>query len=69
MKMRSLNDRVLLTAVVFLLVSVKSSLAPLIVMGIFLMLRLKEISDARVNGPSPRASEPDVSDSSPAWSP
>ena len=50
MRMRSLNDRVLLTTSVFLLVSVKSSLAPLIIAGVFLMLRLKEMSAARENG-------------------
>lgn len=50
MRMRSLNDRVLLTTVFFLLVSVKSSLAPLIIAGVFLMLRLKEMSAARESG-------------------
>jgi hypothetical protein len=69
MRMRSLNDRVLLTTVVFLLVSVKSSLAPLMVAGVFLTLRLKEMADARDNGravsggghgqPSALASEPE----------
>lgn len=66
MRMRSLNDRVLLTTVVFLLVSIKSSLAPLIVAGVFLMLRFKEISDARANGSISQAAEPDASDVSPA---
>lgn len=61
MKLRSLNDRVLLTTVVFLLVSVKSSLAPLIVVGVFLMLRLREISDARANNiPHDSTAEPET---------
>ncbi len=60
MKFRSLNDRILLTTVVFLLVSVKSSLAPLIVVGIFLMLRLREISDARANNSRDSAVEPEM---------
>jgi hypothetical protein len=47
MRLRSLNDRVLLTTIAFLMVAVKSSLAPLIVAGLFLMLRLKESADAR----------------------
>lgn len=59
MRMRSLNDRVLLTSVVFLLVAVKSSLAPLTVAGLFLILRLKEMADARVNG---QAQEVDLSE-------
>lgn len=60
MKFRSLNDRVLLTTVVFLLVSVKSSLAPLIVVGVFLMLRLREISDARANNSQGLTIEPET---------
>ena len=63
MRMRSLNDRVLLTTSFFLLVSVKSSLAPLIIAGVFLMLRLKELSAAREDGqqsePSPREATPE----------
>jgi len=47
MRLRSLNDRVLLTMTAFLMVAVKSSLAPLIVAGLFLMLRLKESADAK----------------------
>jgi hypothetical protein len=47
MRLRSLNDRVLLTITAFLMVAVKSSLAPLIVAGLFLMLRLKESADAK----------------------
>ncbi len=58
MKFRSLNDRILLTTMVFLLVSVKSSLAPLIVAGLFLMLRLREISDARAISSSEPTAEP-----------
>lgn len=50
MRLKSLNDRVLLTIAAFLLVAVKSSLAPLIVAGLFLILRLKELSDERVVG-------------------
>ncbi|MGB2582154.1 MAG: hypothetical protein WBD03_06760 [Thermoplasmata archaeon] len=60
MKFRSLNDRILLTTMVFLLVSVKSSQAPLIVVGIFLMLRLKEISDARANSSRDSTIEPEI---------
>lgn len=58
MRMRNLNDRVLLTTTFFLLVSVKSSLAPLIVAGVFLMLRLKEIADARENSNGGRSETP-----------
>ena len=53
MRMRSLNDRVLLATVVFLLVAVKSSLAPLSVAGVFLALRIKELSDRRRMEPPP----------------
>lgn len=44
---RSLNDRVLLASVTFLLIAVKSSLAPLTVAGLFLALRLRELADER----------------------
>ena len=47
LRFSSLNDRVLLTVVVFLLVAVKSSLAPLTVAGVFLVLRMKELADER----------------------
>ena len=47
MRLRSLNDRVLLAVTAFMLVVVKSSLAPLTVAGLFLILRLKELSDER----------------------
>lgn len=47
MRMRSLNDRVLLATTIFLMVAVKSSLAPLSVAGVFLALKLKELSDKR----------------------
>ena len=47
MRLRSLNDRVLLTITAFLMVAVKSSLAPLVVAGLFLVLRLKESTDAK----------------------
>jgi hypothetical protein len=60
MKFRNLNDRVLLTMAVFMLVSVKNSQAPLIVAGLFLMLRLRELSDARANSTRDSASEPDM---------
>ncbi len=60
MKFLSLNDRILLTTAVFLLVSVKSSQAPLIVAGVFLMLRLREISDARANNSRDSAIEPEM---------
>jgi hypothetical protein len=46
-KLKSLNDRVLLVAVVFLLVSIKSSLAPLSVAGLFLVLSLRDRADER----------------------
>jgi hypothetical protein len=62
MRLRSLNDRVLLTTTAFLLVAVKSSLAPLVVAGLFLMLRLKESTDAKTIeqlGPGTVATEPD----------
>ena len=62
MRLRSLNDRVLLTTSFFLLVSVKSSLAPLVIAGLFLMLRLKEMSDARHSG---QQSEPSRSEAAP----
>ena len=45
MRIRNLNDRILLTIMAFLLVAIKSSLAPLTVAGLFLILRLKEKSD------------------------
>jgi hypothetical protein len=45
--LRNMNDRVLLVTVVFLLVAIKSSLAPLTVAGVFLALRLWDISCAR----------------------
>ncbi len=60
MKFRSLNDRVLLTTMVFLLVSVKSSQAPLIVVGLFLILRLREISDAHANNLRDSTAEPET---------
>ncbi len=47
MRFRSLNDRVLLTTVAFMLVAVKSSLALPMVAGVFLMLRLRELHDER----------------------
>lgn len=47
MHFRSLNDRVLLTTVAFMLVAVKSSLALPMVAGVFLMLRLRELHDER----------------------
>jgi hypothetical protein len=49
-------DRVLLVTVVFLLVSVKSSLAPLTVAGLFLMLRLRDLAAARRAGASVKSS-------------
>ena len=47
MRLRSLNDRVMLATTAFLLVAIKSSLAPLLVVGLFLILRLKELADAQ----------------------
>ena len=44
---RNLNDRVMLAIVAFLLIAVKSSLAPLTVAGVFLALRTREIVDER----------------------
>ena len=46
-RLRSMNDRVLLTTIVFMLVAIKSSLALPMVAGVFLMLRLKELHDER----------------------
>jgi len=43
----NMNDRVMLVMISFLLVAVKSSLAPLTVPGIFLAIRLREITDER----------------------
>jgi len=37
----------MLVIVTFLLIAVKSSLAPLTVAGLFLVLRMKEVADAR----------------------
>jgi hypothetical protein len=54
MRLRSLNDRILLTTTAFLLVVVKSSLAPLIVAGLFLMLRLREAADTKAAEPLER---------------
>jgi hypothetical protein len=47
LRMRSLNDRVMLVIVAFLLVAVKSSLAPLTVAGLFLALRMHELREER----------------------
>jgi hypothetical protein len=44
---RSLNDRVILAIVTFLLIAVKSSLAPLTVAGLFLALRMRELANER----------------------
>ena len=44
---RRLNDRVMIVVVTFLLIAVKSSLAPLTVAGLFLALRMNEIADER----------------------
>lgn len=44
---KSMNDRVILATVAFLLIAVKSSLAPLTVAGLFLALRMKELADER----------------------
>ncbi|MGD9963579.1 MAG: hypothetical protein AB7S97_06765 [Thermoplasmata archaeon] len=44
---RSVNDRVMMATVTFLLVAVKSSLAPLTVAGVFLALRMRERADER----------------------
>lgn len=44
---RNMNDRVLLTITTFLLIAVKSSLAPLTVAGLFLVLRMNEIAEER----------------------
>jgi hypothetical protein len=45
--LRNLNDRVMLVIVTFLLIAVKSSLAPLTVAGVFLALRIRELADER----------------------
>ena len=63
MRLRSLNDRVLLAVTGFMLVVVKSSLAPLTVAGLFLILRLKELSDERAfdyDGVEPTTTAPDA---------
>lgn len=44
---RSMNDRVMLVMVTFLLIAVKSSLAPLTVAGLFLVLRMHELREER----------------------
>jgi len=44
---RNMNDRVMLVVVTFLLIAVKSSLAPLTVAGLFLGLRMSEMADER----------------------
>lgn len=44
---RNLNDRVMLAVTTFLIVAVKSSLAPLTVAGVFLALSVREKADAR----------------------
>jgi len=54
--LRNMNDRVLLVTVAFLLVAVKSSLAPLTVAGVFLALRLWDISCARASKAAPSGS-------------
>lgn len=56
--MRNVNDRVLLVISAFLMVSVKSSLAPLTVAGIFLVLRMRQLADERrlLHGSSPQSS-------------
>lgn len=56
---RSLNDRVVLASVAFLMIAVKSSLAPLTVAGLFLALRLRELADERGTSANVRSpSEP-----------
>jgi hypothetical protein len=56
--MRNLNDRVMLVVVTFLLIAVKSSLAPLTVAGLFLGIRVSEVAEERRSStglqPSPR---------------
>lgn len=47
LRLRSLNDRVMLAMLAFLMIAVKSSLAPLTVAGLFLALRLRELADER----------------------
>ena len=46
--LRNVNDRVLLVILAFLTVSVKSSLAPLTVAGIFLVLRMRQLADEQL---------------------
>ncbi len=53
---RSLSDRVMLVIVTFLLIAVKSSLAPLTVAGLFLAVRMKEVADAKAAVPEPASS-------------
>ena len=57
--MRNLNDRVMLVVVTFLLIAVKSSLAPLTVAGLFLGIRMSEVAEERRSPtglqPSPRS--------------
>jgi len=60
-RLKSVNDRVLLVAIVFLLVSIKSSLAPLSVAGLFLVLSLRDRADERAKR-SAEASGASVSD-------
>lgn len=47
MFLRNMNDRVLMVIAAFLMVSVKSSLAPLTVAGIFLVLRMRQLHDEK----------------------
>jgi hypothetical protein len=54
--MRNLNDRVMLVIATFLLIAVKSSLAPLTVAGLFLGMRMSEVADERRSCPGSQSS-------------
>lgn len=47
LRVNNMNDRVMLVMVTFLLIAVKSSLAPLTVVGLFLALRMHELREER----------------------
>ena len=54
--MRNLNDRVILVITTFLLIAVKSSLAPLTVAGLFLGMRMSEVAEEKRSCPGTQPS-------------
>ncbi len=70
LRAKSLNDRVMLVMVTFLLIAVKSSLAPLTVPGLFLALRMHELREERRASATLRpAAAPDAARDAAAASP